>query len=286
MSGYVAVIGGSHVALSGSSFGKLCSEGNYGVVSLKLGGEARNLSERLAMLGSDVKLITALGKDDFAAKIKAACDAYGVDYSASLTIDAPTSVAAELSDESGENVYRVFDYRVLRNLDIQFLSQRLSLLNGSSACFVDVEFDGDKLEYLLKNVTSPIFIDTVSVRSSSKLRPLLPYIHTVKANKAELENLVGFSLENENNILAATEILLHGGVKNVFVTCGKQGIWYNDGTHFGHADAGAAVIVNRSGAGVAVEAALIKSFISGLSVDEAAAEGVKAALEYLSAAHI
>lgn len=281
MENYVSVIGGSHITVSGSSFGKLCAEGNSGVVSLKLGGEARNISERLALLGLNVKLITALGKDDFADKIKSVCDELKIDYSASLTLEAPTSVVAELIDDSGNDVYRVLDYRVLRNMDMKFLSQRLDILNTSAACYVDTEFDSDKLEFLLKNIERPVFIDTVSVRSSDKLRPLLKYIHTLKPNKAELENLVGFSLNTENNFLAATELLLHGGVKNVFVTCGKDGIWYNDGVHFGHVDAGTAVVVNRSGVGGAVGAALIKSFLDGDDIETSAKNGVKAALDFI-----
>lgn len=269
------------MAVNGSSFGKLCAEGNTGVVSLKLGGEARNIGERLALLGVNVKLITALGKDDFAAKIKSVCDELKIDYSASLSIEAPTSVVVELSDDGGENVYKVLDYRILRNMDMEFLRRKLDILNSSAACYVDTEFDSDKLEFLLQNIESPIFIDTVSVRSSSKLRPLLKYIHTIKPNKAELENLVGFSLNNENNFLAATELLLHAGVKNVFVTCGKEGIWYNDGKNFGHVDAGTAVVVNKSGAGEVVGAALIKSFLEGADIRSAAEEGVKAALEYI-----
>lgn len=281
MEKYVSVIGGSHISVVGSSFGKLCAEGSSGAVALRLGGDARNISERLGAMGVNVALITAFGRDDFAARIRSVCDNLKIDYSSSLTIEAPTSVVVELSDESGENVFKVFDNRVLRGMDMQFLSQRLDVLNGSAACYVDSEFDDDKLGFLFENITSPIFADTLSVRSSNKLRPLLSHIHTLKANKAELENLVGFSLASENNFLAATEILLHAGVKNVFVTCGKDGIWYNDGKKFGHADAGVAVVVNRTGAGSAVSAALIKSFINGSDVEEAAKEGVKAALEYL-----
>ena len=282
MEDYVAVIGGSHVAVSGSSFGKLCPEGNAGAVTVRLGGEARNISERLALMDVNVKLITALGRDGFAARIRSVCDNLNIDYSASLNIEAPTSVVMELSDESGENVYKVLDYRVLRSMDMGFLSQKLDILNNAKACYVDAEFDSDKLEFLFDNIKSPIFADTISVRSSNKLRPLLSHIHTLKPNKAELENLVGFSLESENNFLAATEILLHAGVKNVFVTCGKDGIWYNDGKHFGHVDAGAAVVINKTGAGCAVSAALIKSLIYKLDVESAAREGVKAALEYIS----
>lgn len=282
MEKYVTVIGGSHVTVSGSSFGRLCPEGNAGVVSLKLGGEARDLSEMLARIGVNVKLITALGRDDFADKIKNVCDKLNIDYSESLNLEAPTSVVAELSDDIGESSYKVLDYRVLRNMDLPFLTSKLDVLNSSSACYVDAEFDSDKLEFLLKNITAPVFIDTISVRSSHKLKPLLPYIHTIKPNKAELENLVGFSLVNENNFLAATEILLHEGVKNVFVTCGKEGIWYNDGKNFGHVDAGTAVVINKSGAGDAVNAAIIKSFLLGLDMKSTAEAGVKAALEYIS----
>ena len=281
MDKYVSVIGGSHVTVSGTSFGKLSGEEHMGVVSLKLDGEARNISERLALNGVNVKLITALGRDVFASEIKSLCEKLKIDYSASLTLDASTSVVVEVGDGS-ETAYTVCDYRVLRNMDIGFLSNKLDILNGAAACYVDAEFDSDKLEFLLSNITCPIFTDTVSVKSSTKLRGLLKFIHTLKPNKAELENLVGFSLITENNFRAATDILIQAGVKNVFVTCGKDGVWYNDGNEFGHIDAGNAIVVNRIGVGGAFNAALIKAFLEGKSISAQADAGVKAALEFIS----
>ena len=282
MDKYVSVIGGSHVTVSGTSFGRLTEDENSGVVSLKLSGEARNLSERLALIGVDVKLVTAFGRDVFAEEIKADCDKLGIDYSASLTLDASTSAVVEIGDESGETSCKIWDYRVLRNMDIGFLSSRLDLLSGAAACYVDAQFDSDKLEFLFRNVTCPIFTDTISVKSSNKLRGLLKYIHTLKPNKAELENLVGFSLEGENNFRAATELILQSGVKNIFVTCGKEGVWYNDGHDFGHVDAGSAIVVNKAGVGGAFNAAIIKGFIEGKSIRELAEDGVKAAAEFIS----
>ena len=281
MDKYVSVIGGSHVTVSGTPFGKLSGEEHMGVVSLKLDGEARNISERLAHSGVNVKLITALGRDVFAGEITSVCEKLGIDYSASLTLDASTSVVVEIGDGS-ETAYTVCDYRVLRNMDIGFLSGKLDILNGAAACYVDAEFDSDKLEFLLSSITCPIFTDTVSVKSSTKLRGLLKFIHTLKPNKAELENLVGFSLITENNFRAATDILIQAGVKNVFVTCGKDGVWYNDGNEFGHIDAGNAIVVNRIGVGGAFNAALIKAFLENKSVSEQAEAGVKAALEFIS----
>ena len=281
MDKYVSVIGGSHVTVSGTAFGKLSGEELMGVVSLKLDGEARNLSERLALSGVNVKLITALGRDVFAEEIKSVAQKLGIDYSASLTLDASTSVVVEVGDGS-ETAYTVCDYRVLRNMDIGFLNGKLDILNGAAACYVDAEFDSDKLEFLFNNITSPIFTDTISVKSSTKLRGLLKFIHTLKPNKAELENLVGFSLITENNFRAATDILIQAGVKNVFVTCGKDGVWYNDGNEFGHIDAGNAIVVNRIGVGGAFNAALIKAFLEGKSVSAQAEAGVKASLEFIS----
>lgn len=286
MDKYISVIGGSHVTVCGNSYGRLSEEGNYGVVSLKFGGEARNISERLALSGVGVKLITAFGRDIFGDEMKSVFDKLGVDYSASLTLDAPTSVAMEISDERGEETYKIFDYRVLRNMDINFLRSRLDVLTNASACYIDAEFDAEKLEFLCKNVTCPIFIDTVSIKDSGKLKNLLQYIHTIKPNKSELENLVGFSLENENNFRAATEIILQAGVKNVFVTCGKDGVWYNDGKTFGHVDADAAIIVNKVGAGGAFNAALIIGFLESKDIKSLAEEGVKAAAEFISSDNV
>ncbi len=282
MQQYVSVIGGSHVTVLGTSFVRKSEDENPGVVSLRLDGEARNLSEHLARGGVDVKLITAFGRDVFAEGIKATCDHFGVDYSYSLTLDAPTSAVIEMRDSNGELLRELNDYRILRNMDISFFQSRLGVLNGAAACYVDAKYDYEKLEFLCQNVKCPIFADTVSVKSSLKLKNLLKYVHTIKPNKEELENLVGFSLVSENNFHAATDILLNAGVKSVFVTCGKDGVWYNDGNEFGHVDAGSAIVVNKSGVGSVFNAALIKGFLQGLPIKEQALSGVRNSAEYIS----
>ncbi|MBR2967604.1 MAG: bifunctional hydroxymethylpyrimidine kinase/phosphomethylpyrimidine kinase [Clostridia bacterium] len=282
MEKYVSVIGGSHVTVSGMSFLRQSENENPGVVALKLDGEARNLSEKLALSGVNVKLITALGRDVFAEGLKADFDRLGIDYSNSLTLDAPTSAVIELSDDIGELKKEICDYRILRNMDMEFFSSRLDVLNNSQACYVDAKYDFEKLEFLCHNVTCPIFADTVSVKSSLKLKSLLKYVYTLKSNKAELEHLIGYSLVDENNFRAATERLLNAGVKNVFVTCGKDGVWYNNGKEFGHVDADSAIVVNRSGVGSVFNAMLIKGYLEGLSIREIAQMGVKATAEFIS----
>lgn len=282
MEKYVSVIGGSHITVSGMSFLRHLDGENPGVVSLKLDGEARNLSEKLALIGLDVKLITALGRDVFADGIKADCDRLGIDYSHSLELDASTSAVIEICDDSGELKKEICDYRILRNMDIDFFASRLDMLNNSQACYVDAKYDFEKLEFLCHNVTCPIFADTVSVKSSLKLKSLLKYVYTLKSNKAELEHLIGYSLVSENNFRAATERLLNAGVKNVFVTCGKDGVWYNNGKEFGHVDADSATVVNRVGVGSVFNAMLIKGFLQGLTIRDVAVSGVKAAAEFIS----
>ena len=282
MDKYVSVIGGAHVKVSATSFGRLIGEDDMGVISLSLGGVARNLSEKLSLMGINVKLITALGKDGFASEIMSACNKKGIDYSYSLITDDPTSIVTEISDERREKTFKVLDQRVLRNMDMDFFVSRLDVLNGSAACFIDTEFDFDKLEFLCQNITCPIFIDTVSVKESSKLKGVLKYIHTIKPNKAELENLVGFSLENENNFRAATELILQAGTKNVFVTCGKEGVWFNDGINFGHIDAGDEIFINKAGVGDVFKASLIKSFLANDGIKASAQSAVQASVDFLT----
>ena len=53
------------------------SESHQGVVSTSAGGVARNIAENLAHLGRPVRLICAMGDDDFAATIKTSVEQMG-----------------------------------------------------------------------------------------------------------------------------------------------------------------------------------------------------------------
>ena len=84
---YVTVVGGVNMDIGGRSYASLVDrDSNPGQVRMSLGGVGRNIAHNMALLGVDVKMLTALGDDLYAQKIGASCAELGIDLSQSPVI--------------------------------------------------------------------------------------------------------------------------------------------------------------------------------------------------------
>lgn len=68
------------------------------------GGKGANQASAAAALGADVRLVAAVGTDDFAERALADLDSRRVNLDAVSRVDGPTGVAAVLLESSGENI--------------------------------------------------------------------------------------------------------------------------------------------------------------------------------------
>ena len=86
MNGSIAVVGGVNIDVGARSFSPLVSgDSNPGVICSSLGGVGRNIAHNLALLGADVTLVTALGGDDGARRVRENCRSLGIDLRGTLT---------------------------------------------------------------------------------------------------------------------------------------------------------------------------------------------------------
>ena len=78
--GYIAGIGGANMDIHGKGDRKLIMrDSNPGSLHTSLGGVCRNICENLALLGTDVKLVTVVGDDYRGKNIISGCAAAGID---------------------------------------------------------------------------------------------------------------------------------------------------------------------------------------------------------------
>ena len=84
---YAVVVGGVNLDIGGRPFAPLvAADSNPGRVRMSLGGVGRNIAHNLALLGVDVRLLTAFGDDLNAQRIAASCGELGIDISQCLTV--------------------------------------------------------------------------------------------------------------------------------------------------------------------------------------------------------
>ncbi len=270
---YVAVVGAVNMDICGQPFAPLIArDSNPGTVRLSHGGVGRNIAHNLALLGTEVEFITALGEDLYGADIRAACTRAGIRLSGAVTVTGgKTSTYLYITDETGEMELAVADMDISRHLTPEFLASRSALLQGAAALVLDGNPEAESLRYLVGSVSAPIFADPVSVTKSEKLIPILPYLHAIKPNLLEAQHMTGCAAPED-----AARAFLRAGVERVYISLGGDGLLAADSAGMSHLPCCRANLVSANGGGDAMMAALITADLQGYDTAACARFGLAA----------
>jgi len=275
----VAVVGGVNVDLGGvSSAALMPGDSNPGRVRMSLGGVGRNIAHNMALLGLDVRLITALGDDLYARRIAASCEELGIDVRRSLRIPGEaTSTYLYIADNHGEMALAVSDMEIYRHLTPAALAERLPWINGARVLVLDANLPAETVEWLCSRAEAPVFADPVSAAKAERLRGVLGKLHTLKPNRLEAELLSGVSITDETSLHKAADTLLSTGLQRVFLSLGAGGILAADADHRLRLPTAPGRSVNTTGCGDAFMAALVWAWLREMDLAESARAGLAAA---------
>ena len=209
---YVVVVGGVNMDIGGTPLAPLVrQDSNPGRVRMSLGGVGRNIAHNMALLGLDVRMITALGDDVYAQKITASCIELGINLAHSLQMPgASTSTYLFLTDEKGDMELAVSDMEIYDHLTPQFLAGKETLLNHARLVICDANIPEPTLAWIGSHCKAPVFVDPVSTAKAVKVKPVLGRLHTLKPNRIEAELLSGQSLQAGAVRIAASGLALQG----------------------------------------------------------------------------
>lgn len=275
---YAVVVGGVNVDIGGRSFRPLVDgDSNPGKVRSSLGGVGRNIAHNMSLLGLDVKLLTAMGDDVHGQRIMASCIELDIDASHALRLsDCATSTYLYIADEEGEMSLAISDMEVCERITPAYLSANQQILQNAQVIVADANIPAESLVYLAENCTAPIFCDPVSTIKAAKLRPILSKIHTLKPNRMEAELLSGVAIGSKLDAEKAAKVLLEKGVKRVFLSMGTEGMYAaTEEQRFWMPNIPGSM-VNTTGCGDAVTAALVWAWMKGLSLEETVQAGLVA----------
>lgn len=272
MDALIAVVGGVNIDVGGRSFLPLVSgDSNPGVIRSSLGGVGRNIAHNLALLGVPVKLVTALGDDDGARRIRESCRVLGIDLLARTVPDAATGSYLFLCAPDGDMAMAVSDMEVFARLTPEWLEGVLPVLNSAALVVLDANLPAEALAFLARRCTAPIFADPVSAAKAPRLSGALGSIHTLKPNRIEAAVLSGVPITDEESLLRAADALLETGLRRVFITLGQDGVLAAEGeTRLRLPNPTVTHRVNASGCGDAFTAALCRAFLRGDDLERAA----------------
>ena len=259
----IVVVGGANMDIGGKPDGPLREkDSNPGRVRTSVGGVGRNIAHNLRLLNLPVTFLTALGKDPYGDRVVAECAMAGIDCERVLrTHDESTSTYLFIADEAGDMRLAISDMAICSLINPAYLAGQRDLLDTADVLVLDANLPKETIRYLAKTCTVPIFADPVSVSKAGKLKNVLGRLHTLKPNRLEAEQLTGISIHTDADLARAADALLATGLKRVFLSLGIEGVFAAEAGQQIHVPCCPAVPKNMTGAGDAMLAGLVWSYL-------------------------
>ena len=278
----VLVIGAASIDVKGRAKRPLISKtSNPGKIHSSCGGEGRNIAENLARLGLPVRLLSAVGRDSSGATLLEETARAGVDTSR-IIISPEYESAAYLAvlDESGNLSVSIDDMQVLRLLQPNYIHRNRGWFKDIAMLVLDTNMPQRTIESALRvaeHYKVPVSMNAVAVTLAHRMRPFLGRLALVAANLAEAAAILNKPLQDYHDARAAAKEMVSKGVDTAIVTLGENGLCYATPGESGYIEAISCDIVDNTGAGAALMAAILYGLLNGLPSDEAMRLGVSAA---------
>jgi len=278
----VLVIGAAGVDIKGRAHGPLQrATSNPGTIRLSLGGVARNVAENLARLGVHTTLLSAVGKDYFGQRILEGTRAGGVDMSYMLISEEyPSAAYLAILDEQGTPALSIDAMEVLQTITPRHIQAHRRLFRDTDMVVLDANLSVRTIRSVLlaaKRYDVPVCADPVSAFLAPKLREYLSQITIITPNEAEAAALSDLPVRDRDSAMRAATRLLTLGVEAVIITLAAEGLCYATTDESGYVPAIQCEVVDFTGAGDALTAAVVYGLVNEMPLSEAVRLGVSAA---------
>lgn len=287
--GHILVIGSAGVDIVARADNSLIpGTSSPGRVRMSHGGVARNVAENLARLGMEVVLITAVGDDSQGGKLLADAEQAGVNTEHSITIPThSTGAYVAILDEKGRLHLAIDNMRAAQSITPEHLRERGDLFKQAQAIFVDANLPKKSLATaisLAKRAKVPVAADPTSVSLAPSLAEHLQDLWLITPNEAEAEVLCPTPVPHAepSRAIDAARYLVSQGVEIAIITMAEFGLGYAAVSGSGHVPAIKTEIVDPTGAGDALTAAVMFGLLNQIPLDESVHLGISAAALALS----
>jgi pseudouridine kinase len=247
------------------------------------GGAARNVAENLLHLGTSVTLMTVLGTDEAGDNIIEAIGEAGANVEPILrSPNYPTGTYLAVVNTNGQLEYGLDDMRVLTELSPQHIHTHADLFAQSSLLFVDANLSKETLRTIIsiaRKAKLPICADPTSQEMAIKLVPYLKHLRLVVPNIGEVSILCDrkSGISKRREAIDAAKCLVSQGVEIAIVTMAEEGVCYATSETSGYIPPVRTHIIDPTGAGDALTAAVLFGLLNQMPIDDAVRLGVAAA---------
>lgn len=277
--GKIVVVGGINIDVEGRPFEKIkYQDSNPGKIKLSFGGVGRNITENLARMGEDAAMLAVIGDDDMGKAAKDELKGLGVDVSGiEMREGMSTAMYLAILNDKKDMELGLCDMDIIDHVSSEFLERHMDKLQSADVIAVDGNLKQETLEYVANNIDKPIFFDPVSSLKGLRGKKVLGKFEAIKPNVIEAETLLDMEIKDEADVTLAAEKFHEMGVKKVFITLNKDGVYYSDEEEKGFLRPKNVNLVSATGAGDAFSSAILKGLKDGIPVVEIAKLGMAAA---------
>jgi len=259
---------------------------NPGIIRWNAGGVARNTAENLARLGAEVQLITAVGDDEPGQQLLAGLRAVGVDTSIALTLPGEhTGAYVALHQTDGQLRLAFDDMHLTRAITPGYLYQHRRRIKEADLICIDANLTAPTLRTLFRLAAQyhiPVCADPTAALLAPRLHPYLNQLALTTPSREQAEALLGTPLSDDAALSQGARRLVQMGVQLVVITLGARGLYYATSEESGRLPAFQVEVVDPSGAGDALTAAIALALLEELPAAEAVRLGLAAAALTLS----
>ncbi|OGO64942.1 MAG: hypothetical protein A2029_00980, partial [Chloroflexi bacterium RBG_19FT_COMBO_47_9] len=251
-------------------------------IRYSFGGAARNVAENLLHLGTPVTLLTVLGDDEAGDNLIQAISEAGANVEAVLrSPHYPTGTYLALVNTDGKLEYALDDMRILAELSPQYIQAHEDLFAQSSLLFIDANLSKETLRAIMsiaRKVKLPVCADPTSESLAIRLSPYLRRLRLVVPNRGEASILCDrkSGITNQREAIDAAKCLVSQGVEIAIVTMGESGVCYATSETSGYVPPVRTNIIDPTGAGDALTAAVLFGLLNQMPIDDTVKLGVAA----------
>ncbi len=284
MPDHILVIGATLLDVKGKpNDGLEPATSNPGRIRSARGGTARNVAENLSRLGAEVILVSAIGEDDIGQQLLAQTAESGVNVEhVHLARGQHTGSYMAILDLDGTLSVAIDDTHVMEHVTGQYLTRRRDVFRQAQFVMFDGSLSAGSIETtmrLARQYKVPVIADPSSARLAYKLCPHLDALHLVAPSEVEAANLCGidyFGYDADASVDAARQ-LVRLGVDIGVVTLSDFGLAYATSDENGYIPPRYSEMVDSTGTGDAITAAIIFGMANGLPTIECMRLGAAAA---------
>ena len=264
-----------------------------GQITLQPGGVVRNIAENLARLGVPIVFAGIMGDDPQARLLIDLSRAAGLsiqplarstpapDDLLRLKLPAvlPTATLNVVLGPDGRQIAGAFSGDILDALQPSDLDQLQDLIADAPAIICDGGLPADVLLRLRELLPEDAFFycNPGSVALTPRVILLLYRLDLITCNHLEAQTLTQTKVDSPAKLISSALILVKQGVRRAVVTFGARGLAYADGERSFYQPARPARLVDATGAGDALAAALIEALLRDEPISLCLQRGLAAA---------